>query len=416
MACSKPIRAPREWTKFMKEATSPPEDKELFCLEEIINWAIECELCDEHLVKKYSKKIRPYHLIRAIYPVIPDDTLCRELFKVFVHFALLLFIADDQMELQSEEEMRNICAGFARLDDLSRESFPEFHTVEEMKKIASQMSTPSIVGPTVFFANFVNEMASVLLKHGNYAHDVVYDFRLRASNMNSLYIQAVTIEKHKKKPRTLLENFWRHLFSGCAFPSHLLADVFSGALGMTKQHIELITEIYIYSSIFCMPVNDFFSYLREKAGNSDNMFRAILRESEENIPEAAEKIAQIAEVALTCVYEKIQEALKRHPDIPELCSLFDYLSRCALGWFWAHRFAVPRYQESTFKFTLVEVDDENLSSWLSEKRDYGDVVIKEIVEMVNTRMADGKMDALRGAFPIHKKVSAFKKDGLYEIE
>ena len=36
--------------------------------------------------------------------------------------------------------------------------------------------------------------------------------------------------------------------------------------------------------------------------------------------------------------------------------------------------------------------------------------------MVNTRMADGKMDALRGAFPIHKKVSAFKKDGLYEIE
>lgn len=185
---------------------------------------------------------------------------------------------------------------------------------------------------------------------------------------------------------------------------------------MTKQHIELITEIYIYSSIFCMPVNDFFSYPREKNTNNDNMFRAILKESEGNIPEAAEKIAQIAEVALTCVYEKIQEALKRHPDIPELCSLFDYLSRCALGWFWAHRFAVPRYQESTFKFTLVEVDDENLSSWLSEKRDYGDVVIKEIVEMVNTRMADGKMDALHGAFPIHKKVSAFKKDGLYEIE
>lgn len=99
---------------------------------------------------------------------------------------------------------------------------------------------------------------------------------------------------------------------------------------MTKQHIEVITEIYLYSNIFCMPVNDFFSYPREKNTNNDNMFRAILKESEGNIPEAAEKIAQIAEVALTCVYEKIQEALKRHPDIPELCSLFDYLSRIAV--------------------------------------------------------------------------------------
>ena len=53
MAYSKPIRAPREWTKFMKEATSVPINKELLGFQEMIDWAVECELCDEGLVKKY---------------------------------------------------------------------------------------------------------------------------------------------------------------------------------------------------------------------------------------------------------------------------------------------------------------------------------------------------------------------------
>ena len=169
------------------------------------------------------------------------------------------------MELQSEEEGRNMCAGFAQLDDRSRESFPEFPTVEEMKKIvAGQMSTPSIVGPTVFFGDFVNKMASVVLKHGNYSHDVVYDFRLRTSNMILLYIQAVAIEKHKEKQGTVLENFWRRVFGGCVIPLHLLADVCSGALGMTKQHVGVITEIYLHSTMFCIAVNDFFLILKKK--------------------------------------------------------------------------------------------------------------------------------------------------------
>ena len=119
----------------MKEATSAPLNKVLLGLQEMIDWAAECELCDEELVKQYCKKVQPYFFMRSMYPVIPDDTLCREIFKVLVHFVLLLYVADDQMELQSEEEGRNLCAGFAQLDDRSRESFPEFPTVEEMKKI-----------------------------------------------------------------------------------------------------------------------------------------------------------------------------------------------------------------------------------------------------------------------------------------
>ena len=59
MACSKPIRVPREWTKFVKEATTAPLDKELLGLQEMIDWAAECELYDEELIKKYCKKICP---------------------------------------------------------------------------------------------------------------------------------------------------------------------------------------------------------------------------------------------------------------------------------------------------------------------------------------------------------------------
>ena len=200
----------------------------------------------------------------------------------------------DRRNLQSEEQVRNMCVGFAQLDDRSRESFPEFPTVEEMKKTVREMSTPSIVGPTVFFGDFVNKMASVVLKHGNYSHDVVYDFRLRTSNMILLYIQAVAIEKHKEKQGTVLEVFWRRIFGGCAFSLPFFAEVFSGALGSTKQHVGVMTENYLYSNMFLITVNDLFSYLKEKDTNCDNMFRAILaEEEEENISEAVEIISQI---------------------------------------------------------------------------------------------------------------------------
>ena len=213
----------------------------------------------------------------------------------------------------------------------------------------------------------------------------MYDFRLRASNIVTLYIQGVAIEKRKEKQGTVLEVFCRRVFGGLPF----FAEIFSGPLGSTKQHVGIMTEIYLYSN------------LKEKDTNCDNMFGAILaEEEEENISEAVEKIAQICEPILKCAYEKIQKHLKRHP---ELCSLFDISGRCIAGWLWIHCFALPRYAESSLKFTLVEVNDEHLSTWLSEKPNYGDGVIKEFLEMANQRMADVIMDALCGAFPIHRK-------------
>ena len=218
-----------------------------------------------------------------------------------------------------------------------------------------------------------------------------------------LYIQAVAIEKHKEKQGTVLEVFWRRIFGGCAFSLPFFAEVFSGALGSTKQHVGVMTEIFLYSNMLAIAVNDLYSYFKEKDTNCDNMFGAILseeEEGEENISEAVEKIAQICEAILKCAYEKIKKKLKRHP---ELRSLFDISGRCIAGWLWIHCFTLPRYAESSLKFTLVEVDDEHLSTWLSEKPNYGDGVIKEFLGMANERMEDVIMDALCGAFPIHKK-------------
>ena len=212
--------------------------------------------------------------------------------------------------LQSEEEVRNMCVGFAQLDDRSRESFPEFPTVEEMKKIVRQMWTPTIVGPTVFYGTFVNKMASILLKHGNYSHDVVYDFRLRASNIVTLYTQRVAIEKRKEKPGTVLAVFWRRVFGGCAFSLPLFAEVFSGALGSTKQHVGIMTEIYLYSNMFSIAVNDLFSYLKEKYTNCDNMFGAILAEEEaEEYPKLLQKLLKFARLFWSVLTKRSKNTL-----------------------------------------------------------------------------------------------------------
>ena len=137
-------------------------------------------------------------------------------------------------------------------------------------------------------------MASILLKHGDYSKDVAYDFRLRASNIVTLYIQGVAIEKYKEKLGTVLEVFWRRVFGGCAFSLPFFAEVFSGALGSTKQHVGVMTEIFLYSNMLAIAVNDLYSYFKEKDTNCDNMFRAILaEEEEENISEAVEIISQI---------------------------------------------------------------------------------------------------------------------------
>ena len=413
MACSKPIHVPSEWAKFVK---LEQRDEELMGMDELINWALECGICSEDVVKKYCINVRPYFGMRALYPFVPDNPFCRELFKIFVHFMVLLFIADDTMELLSEDELLNISAGFARLDDLSRNSFPEIPTVEEMKKTINQSSTPDIIGKTVLLADIPNKLVSVFIKHDIYPLDIVYDTRLRASNIISIAIQAVLAGKNKRKSGTLLETLWRRAFDSCTLPFHMLGEVFSGALGKTKQHFRVITELSMCSSFYCVVINDMYSYHLECDGAFENVFKAILAEREGNIVEAVEKNAQIADAILKYMYEKMQETINQCPNSAELRSLFQCIAQSALGWFRMHQIITPRYEKSALKFTLVEVPKGQFPMRLSEKDNYGDRIVKELMQLVEQRMADGKMEALCGAFPLHKNVAAFKEDGLYEIK
>ena len=348
--------------------------------------------------------------MRSNYPVIPADILCRELFKVLVHFVLLLFVADDQMELQSEEEGRNMCVGFAQLDDRSRESFPVFPTVQEMKKIVRQMSTPSIVGPTVFFGDFVNKIASVLFKHGNYSHDVVYDFRLRASNIVSLYIQSVANEKDKEKQGTVLEVFWRRIFGGCAFIVPLFADVFSGALGSTKQHVGFIKPRST-STVICFPFQSTICFLiwKKKIQTATTCSEQSLpRKRKLTFPKLLKKFLKFPRLYWSVLMKRSKTTLN---DILAFLSFVPFLIiwvdpllvGCGLI-----VFVVPRYAESSFKNTLVEVDDEHLSTWLSEKSNDEDGVIKDLLEKKRRRKST-ICDNIFGAILAEKEVCS--RDG-----
>ena len=114
----------------------------------------------------------------------------------------------DRRNLQSEEQVRNMCVGFAQLDDRSRESFPEFPTVEEMKKTVRLMSTPSIVGPTVFYG-------TLLTRWRQFFSSMVIIPKM--SRMISGYEQAILSRytskgSLSKNTRKSWERYWR--FSG----------------------------------------------------------------------------------------------------------------------------------------------------------------------------------------------------------
>ena len=134
----------------------------------------------------------------------------------------------------------------------------------------------------------------------------MYDFRLRASNIVTLYIQGVAIEKRKEKQGTVLEVFCRRVFGGLPF----FAEIFSGPLGSTKQHVGIMTEIYLYSNMFSIAVNDLFSYLKEKYTNCDNMFGAILAEEEaEEYPKLLQKLLKFARLFWSVLTKRSKNTL-----------------------------------------------------------------------------------------------------------
>ena len=416
MAFSKPIYAPKKWAEKAKGVTSMNEEKQLVGMDELINWVTECELAGEATVRKYWDTVRPYHFMRCLYPVFPDNILCKEFFKVLLHASISIYIADDQLEKQSREEAKIACAAHARIDQQSTKRFPNLPTIQEMKQILSTFSTPSIVGPTTMFADFGNRLAKVLLLHGNWNGNVVADFRLRNSNLVSMYFQAIQAEKTPNKKNTTLETLWRRIFGGVAVPYSSLAEIASGAIRNSKQHIAVITDMHLLSGLFATTINDLYSYFLEKSSICDNVVAALLHEkTAENVSEAVDKVAQILDAILKLMYKKAEQIKLQFPDNRELRDFFDYVGQVTVGWYYLHECALPRYQGSPWRVHLEEIDEDEIPKWLSEKGKYGSKVMQELMELVQERMADGKMDAVHGKFPINEKYVAEKEDGLYKI-
>ena len=65
----------------MKESVDP----ELFSEQEVVDLCISIGLCDESTVKKTTVSLRPYHFMRYMAVVVPNDPILKEMYKLLLY-------------------------------------------------------------------------------------------------------------------------------------------------------------------------------------------------------------------------------------------------------------------------------------------------------------------------------------------
>nr|UPI41568.1 TPS2 [Erythropodium caribaeorum] len=414
MAFSRPLNVPRQWTENGKASMTKEVDQELLGIDELIDMVVQSELGDEAAVKKYCDGIRPYNIMLSFHPMVPNTTVCRNVFKVFVHYVIVLYLSDDKLEKMSKEDLETTYAIFARLNEQNRKRLPSIPTIQEMKQ--SMSKDTNFVGPILGFTHLVNRLAFILLVQGNYPTELVYEFRLRVSNMIALYFQAIAAEKHPEKKNTAVECAWRRIFGGAALAINTCAEVFSDSLGKIPQHKATITELHLLSQVYISSINDLYSYFYECHTNSDNLPHALVVGNEADNPrEATCKIAEILDAIMMYIYKKAEEIKLKNPNSPELYDVFNRIGQMMIGCYYMH-LHLPRYQKSQLAFTLVEVNEKELPNWLTTGSKYGAGIVQSLLEVMRERMADGKMDAMYGAIGLHGREFGENGDGLFLIK
>ncbi|CAB4021562.1 Hypothetical predicted protein [Paramuricea clavata] len=164
MACSKELQLPKKWSKYHHDSVNEAIDPELFDEEECFKWIVALGLCDRHIAKKYVASAGPYLLMRCTVAVIPNNSLCREVFKLFVNLSTSIFISDDKKETFSQIEMRQLCDAFQMLDRQLCEQFPRLPTLAEMKQSLRKKGTDEKLIPQVLeLMDFTNSVVKSLL-------------------------------------------------------------------------------------------------------------------------------------------------------------------------------------------------------------------------------------------------------------
>ena len=407
MSCGKEVRIPSNWAKLEKEVLMEEPDEDLIAMDELIDWVIECEVGDEDFARNYVKKVKPYNFLRCLYPVLPNNYLCRAMFKTFLHFLIAVYRIDDVMEKNcTEDDMLKICNAYNMLDGQLCDTFPELPCINEIKHSLDYLGNRKLVSPVTMLMDFVNKVISLLLKHGNVSEDDVFEFRRRLSNTMSIYLQAVVSEKRMTAKDTENETLWRRIFGGGPLFLLMFVEISSFSVGKVKKHMPAITEMYVISSLCCIITNDVYSYHRETNDGlteCDSVIKLWLHKKEvSSVPEAVGKITRILNAIFTYMYEKVEKIKVKYPNSPELHRLLDYIAYATTGWIFIHDQASPRYEDSPWRLSLSDVEENELEGWLIKKDVYGWYVVQQYLEMPNTK-AKTFIDALRGVITVREQ-------------
>ena len=365
MACSKELQFPKEWLKYHHNSVNEAADPELFDEEEYFKWVVALGLCDRHTAKKYNMSVRPYHLMRYMVEVIPNNSLCRELFKLWTNLSGSIFVSDDKKSSNSKTEMRQLCDAFQMLDRQLCEQFPRLPTLDEMKQsLRKKVTDEKLIPQLLELMDFTNSVEKSLLQKDNFAEDDVRDFWRRLCVSFALYIEACKTESSTCVVPNV-EIIWRRTLLGAVCPWLHVLEVTSGAIGKVREHVPLINELYCLSGFYCTTVNDIYSHEKEISDGTRviNTVR-IMAESKEVSGEsqAALKAVQILNSITKVMYQKIEKAKEENPDNAELCTLLDNIGLATAGWYFFHHYSA-RYYDAQWRLTLVGVEQEELEEW-----------------------------------------------------
>ena len=400
MSCSKEVRIPSDWATLQREVLKEEVDPELINVDELIKWVVECGIGDENVIRKYLKVLKPYHVGRCLYPVVPSNRLCREAFKVFMQFIIGFYVSDDFIEKECDvNNLEKMSSDYDKLDEKLCEIFPKIPTIKDLKSLFELLPnacTNSVRAPIFLCMDFVNRVTALVLREGDVSEKVVFDFRRFLSNTLSIYLKGVKSEKMTEKD-TENDVLWRRIFGAGTMFGMVYTEISSFAMGKTKEHAQTVMEMYVVNSLCGIVTNDLYSLYRESAEAivCDNVVKFWLRKKEvASMPEAVVRCTRILNTIIQYVYEKVENVKTQYPDSPEIHALFLHIAHHIIGCFFVHEHACDRYQDSPWRLSLADVKEDEVDQWLAEKDSYGVYVLNQFIA-TNTK-AKKIIDALQG--------------------
>ena len=413
MWCSNVVRAPSHWVHPHKEILKQKQNDELVGMNDLIDWATETGVTTEVGARMVFEKLNVYFYLRCLYPNIPNDPTSVKLCQLNLHFIILGYIVDDKIEKYNEREIHELCRGFHELDQEASKMFPQSPSISEMKQSLTNVKNEFSKATLVMMMDYITKYAALLLDHGvELTSQRVFNFRSRLSNAISIYFCALRSKTESGSDVTEGEMLWRRCFDALALPIYMAQELFTKMAEMEEEPpLAVLNELYLLSILYCIVINDLYSYSRDKFDDSDNVLKVWFQENKvSNMREAGSQTCQILNAIVQHMYILIE---RRKMEYPCAAELFESIAYMTAGWIFIHNTVVPRYEQSPFQVVLEEVEESALPKWLIQKNEYGHAVVREFIETMKETNQKNITYSLSGLVE-EKSGLVEKKPGLVE--